>query len=248
MNELYERSKIEVSLRTIEFFEKLLRASTDGIVITDVSHNIIVVNEAFCDFFGRQRHEVLETNLFLWLEHLGTDGPKRWVEMENRVYVEGSYLDVEFMLPSQNGIKYLSVNASRVEGLGTEDAGVIMSLWRDVTEQKRTAELVEQMRLTTFVKDVSVALARDSTLQEILRHCAEAVVNHLGVAFARIWILNEKEDVLELQASAGMYTHIDGPHGRIPVGKFKIGMIAEERRPHMTNEIVGDPRVGDQEG
>src|SRR3990172_2879005 len=50
-----------------------------------------------------------------------------------------------------------------------------------------------------------------------------------------------------MQASAGMYTHINGPHGRVPVGKFKIGMIAEERRPHMTNEVVGDPRVGDQE-
>ena len=247
MNELYERSKIEVSLRTIEFFEKLLRASTDGIVITDVSHNIIVVNEAFCDFFGRQRHEVLETNLFLWLETIGADGPKRWVEMENRVYVEGSCLDVEFMLTSQNGVKYLGVNASRVERFGTEDAGVIMSIWRDITEQKRTAELVERMRLTTFVKDVSVVLARNSTLQEILRRCAEAVVNHLNAAVACIWILNEKEDVLELQASAGMYTHVNGFHSRIPVGKFKIGRIAQERKPHLTNFVFDDLHVSNKD-
>jgi PAS domain S-box-containing protein len=31
------------------------------------------------------------------------------------------------------------------------------------------------------------------------------------------------------------------------VGKFKIGLIAEERKPHLTNSVVGDPRVGDQE-
>ena len=44
-----------------------------------------------------------------------------------------------------------------------------------------------------------------------------------------------------------MYTHLDGAHGRVPVGKFKIGLIAAERRPHLTNSVAGDPRVGDQE-
>ena len=44
-----------------------------------------------------------------------------------------------------------------------------------------------------------------------------------------------------------MYTHLDGPHSRVPVGKYKIGLIAQERKPHLTNEVVGDPRVSDQE-
>src|SRR6185369_12011502 len=50
-----------------------------------------------------------------------------------------------------------------------------------------------------------------------------------------------------LKASAGMYAHLDGAHGRVPVGQFKIGLIAAERKPHLTNSVVGDPRVGDQE-
>jgi PAS domain-containing protein len=52
--------------------------------------------------------------------------------------------------------------------------------------------------------------------------------------------------MLELQASAGLYTHLNGPHGRVPVGQFKIGLIAQERKPHLTNQVVGDPRIGDQ--
>src|SRR6185295_2558293 len=63
----------------------------------------------------------------------------------------------------------------------------------------------------------------------------------------RIWTLNEAEGVLELQASAGLYTHLDGPHGRVPVGMYKIGRIAQERRPHLTNRVVGDARVSDQD-
>lgn len=247
MSKLYKQSKIEVSQRTIEFFETLLRASTDGIVITDATHNIIVVNEAFCNFFGRQRCDVLETNLFLWLEQISSDWTKRWVEMENRVHVEGSCHDVEFVLTSPNGARYLSVNASFLERVGTEDAGVLMSIWRDITEQKRTTELAERMRLTIFVKDVSVALTRGSTLQEILHYCSETVVNHLGAAFARIWTLNEKENILELQASDGMYTHVNGPHSRIPVGKFKIGRIAQECKPYMTNSVLDDPHVSNKD-
>ncbi|MBA3539523.1 MAG: PAS domain-containing sensor histidine kinase [Deltaproteobacteria bacterium] len=51
--------------------------------------------------------------------------------------------------------------------------------------------------------------------------------------------------MLELRASAGMYTHVDGPHGRVPVGKFKIGLIAEEQVAHVSNDVPNDPRVGD---
>ncbi len=51
--------------------------------------------------------------------------------------------------------------------------------------------------------------------------------------------------MLELQASAGMYTHLDGPHGHIPIGQFKIGMIAQERKPHLSNDVLNDPRISD---
>ncbi|MEK7789199.1 MAG: ATP-binding protein, partial [Planctomycetota bacterium] len=54
--------------------------------------------------------------------------------------------------------------------------------------------------------------------------------------------------MLELQSSAGIYTHTDGQHSRIPVGMFQVGLIAEERKPYFTNSVTGDPRVPDQEG
>ena len=73
------------------------------------------------------------------------------------------------------------------------------------------------------------------------------MVRNLDAAFARIWTLNAIGDVLVLQASAGMYTHLDGPHSRVPVGKFKIGLIAQERQPHLTNDVLNDSRVGDPE-
>lgn len=108
-------------------------------------------------------------------------------------------------------------------------------------------EVAEHAKLAALTADVGFALVKAESLAEMLQRCAQSVVDRLGAAFARIWTLNESEQVLELQTSAGIYTHIDGPHGRVPVGKFKIGLIALERKPHLTNQVVGDSRVGDQE-
>ncbi|MGH9164307.1 MAG: hypothetical protein ACRDZW_02190, partial [Acidimicrobiales bacterium] len=88
--------------------------------------------------------------------------------------------------------------------------------------------------VTGLVADVLAALATGGELPVVLQRCAEAVVARLGAAFARVWVVERKERVLTLQASAGLYTHLDGPHGRIPIGAFKIGRIAQERRPHLT--------------
>jgi PAS domain S-box-containing protein len=126
--------------------------------------------------------------------------------------------------------------------------GAVVSHIR-ITDRKRAeAQLERRARQAALGADVGVALAASGApLRRTLQRCAESVVRHLDAAFARVWTLNPDENVLELQASAGMYTHLDGPHGRVPVGQFKIGLIAEERRPHLTNSVVGDPRVGDQE-
>jgi PAS domain S-box-containing protein len=116
----------------------------------------------------------------------------------------------------------------------------------DVTENKQAeAALAEQSRLSSLGAAVGVALTRVAGLKESLQQCAQATVDHLDAAFTRIWTLSAKGDILELQASAGLYTHIDGAHARIPVGSFKIGRIAEQRRPHLTNSVITDPDVND---
>ena len=116
----------------------------------------------------------------------------------------------------------------------------------DVTARRAAEALLEERaRISELTAAIGVALTEGSSLAETLRLFTEAIVFHLNAAFARIWTISEDKTTLELQASAGIYTHLDGPHARVPVGKFKIGLIAEERLPHLTNDVLNDPRVGD---
>lgn len=123
-----------------------------------------------------------------------------------------------------------------------------INIFHDITERRRTEKVLEQQaRQAAFRTDVSDALSGGGTLREVLQRSAEAIVRHLDATFARIWTLDEPKDVLELQASAGIYTHIDGAHSRVPVGELKIGLIAEQRLPHLTNDVPNDARVSDKE-
>lgn len=125
--------------------------------------------------------------------------------------------------------------------------GVVL-VFRDVTERRNAESLIyERRRQAELGAEIGLALTSTEPLEVQLHRVAETIVEHLDAAFARIWTLSPLENVLELKASAGLYTHLDGPHSRIEVGAFKIGLIAKERRPHLTNNVLNDPRVSDKE-
>lgn len=118
---------------------------------------------------------------------------------------------------------------------------------RDVTA-RRSAEraLLQSARRAQLGAEVGAALASRGSLDEQLRRCVQAMVTNLDAAFARLWILDETAQVLVLRASMGLYTHLDGPHSRVPVGTLKIGRIAQERRPHFSNDVLADDSVVDR--
>ncbi|MDQ3754101.1 MAG: PAS domain S-box protein, partial [Acidobacteriota bacterium] len=155
---------------------------------------------------------------------------------------------LEYRLRRKDGLYAWAIDAAAPRiGPDGEFLGYIGSVI-DITERKQAEEaLIKGARLASLAADVGTALTCSDSLRDTLQRCAETMVRHMDAAFARIWTLNEPENMLELQASAGIYTHLDGPHSRVPVGQFKIGLIAAERQPHLTNDVIGDPRVSDQE-
>jgi hypothetical protein len=118
----------------------------------------------------------------------------------------------------------------------------------EIIERKKAAnELIERARHAELGAEIGKALVTHGDLRSQLQLCTESIVKHLDAAFARIWVLNKKENLLELMASAGMYTRLDGCHSIKRVGELKIGIIAKEKKPHLTNTVIGDPMISDQE-
>ncbi|MHB1786582.1 MAG: SpoIIE family protein phosphatase [Acidimicrobiales bacterium] len=99
----------------------------------------------------------------------------------------------------------------------------------------------------TLGSDVLRALTRGHGLAQALQSCAETIFSHLDAALVRIWVINPDEMILELRASAGIYTHLDGEHSRVPVGNLKIGQIAAQRQAVLTNDVANDDRITNRE-
>ena len=229
-----------------ERFRSTFAHASVGMAVTDAEGRFLDANPAYCEITGYALEELLpkdiaslthpedrSENLKLLGRMLGGDDPGFVIEKR--------------YLRKDGGVVWVKNSVSLVRDAGGRPLRMI-ALIEDISQRKGAeAAVAEQVRLAEYGRDVGLALARNASLPEMLARCAEACVRHLDGAFARIWTADEGGDVLELRASAGMYTHTDGPHARIPVGQFKIGLIAQERRPHLTNAVVGDPRVPAQE-
>jgi PAS domain S-box-containing protein len=251
--DITERKRAEEALReSEERFRGTFENAAVGIAHTDLEGRFLRVNEKLCDVLGYSREELLTRNLqdVTWPEDWATDleqfGPLL------RGEVPSVSRDKRYLRKDGSPV-WVAVSVS----LQRDTAGTplnTISVVRDITHRKRLeTELrqakeaeAERARLAELGRDVGIALSQGDTLPELLQPCAEALVGYLDAAFARVWWLPPGSDVLELQASAGLYTHLDGPHARIPVGRLKIGRIAQERRPVLTNEVQSDPCISDQ--
>jgi signal transduction histidine kinase/PAS domain-containing protein len=94
----------------------------------------------------------------------------------------------------------------------------------DISERKAAEE--RRARQSALNAQVGLALTRSTSESKMLQECADAIVSHLDVTLARIWLLDPKDHVLELQASAGSAL-VEGESTRVPVGELKIGLLGD---------------------
>ncbi|HEV3261236.1 MAG TPA: PAS domain S-box protein [Gemmataceae bacterium] len=250
--DITDRKRAEEALReSEERFRNYFELSLTAMAITAPGKSWLRVNERLCELLG-YRGEELRTRTWAELTHpddLASDLAQ--FERMLRGEIDGYSLEKRFVRRDAKVVHTLmSVRAVRRPD-GPVDYCLAQLL--DITglkqieqELRRAKEAeAERARLAELGRDVGIALSQGDTLRELLQSCAEAMVRYLDAAFARVWWLPPGKDVLELQASAGMYTHLDGAHARIPIGQLKIGRIAYDRRPLLTNEVQGDPCISD---
>ena len=248
IRDISKRKKNEEIIRkTNERFRIAEEASNGFIYDLDPQTRAVERSEAVANVTGYTIEE-LGGNEYSWTNLIHEDDRERVADYFKKVEKSEPTYKVEYRLFHKNGYYITVLDKGFIFRDKTEKAVRIIGTTVDITERKISEKLLkENESLALLSSEVSKALIHYKSTQEILAACANSIVEHLDAAFARIWTLNKEKNVLELQASAGIYTHLDGEHSRIPVGKFKIGQIAHERKPHLTNSVIGDARVSNQE-
>ncbi len=226
-------------------FRRLVEDANDVIWSSDLDSTLIYISPQFKEYFGQETDEWVGKS-FIPLVH--PDDLSSLSAFINQVVQTGEKAaGYEFRHPYNDGSwRWVTSNISPVKDERGQVIG-LQGILRDITDRKQAeTELQEKMKLLALRSAIDSSLTHSRTLSDLLQHCTQKLVDHLDVAFARIWILNEPDQMLELQASNGLYTNLDGADCAVPVGQFNIGLIAQERRPHLTNDVPNDPRVSDK--
>jgi len=242
-----DREREESALRySEESYRLVVETAPDAVISIDESGAILFANPASVRIFGYDPAELIGKPLTVlmpeFLRKLHEKGFSRYLATGRRHI---NWQGTELAALRKNGQEF-PVEISFGE-LSRDGHKVFTGFIRDISERRQAEEMrAAHARQIAVRADVSVAFGKKGSLKTILGECSEAIVRHLEAAFARIWTLSDDGKMLELQASAGMYTHLDGSHSRVPMGQFKIGMIAQERKPHLTNHVLDDPRISNR--
>jgi PAS domain S-box-containing protein len=240
-HDVTERRRVEAALRTShDQFSAIVNHSPLRVFLVD-SHLRIRQTNAKAQFafggvenlVGRELAEVLN---ILWPPHVAAQmvAHFRHTLETGEPFFESGFSEVRLDNESR---EYYDWEVHRVT-LPDDQRGVTCYFIDISSHVLAQQALIERSRLVALRAEIGTTLAGSENLQGALQLCAQALVTHLDGAFARIWIVNEAENVLELQASAGCYTHLNGLHSRVKIGEHIIGRIAQERQPLTTNDVV----------
>ena len=202
-------------------------------------------NQRTLDYTGLSAEEVRGSG---WLTAVHPDDVEKATRAWLGSVTSGEAFQCEFRFRrAPDGYRWCISNAvplRDLEGKVIRWFGTVVDLhdWREAQQALHAI----QTRQVAVRADVSLAFGQNESLEAILHECAESIVRHLDAAFARIWTLSRDGRMLELRASAGLYTHLNGAHSRIPIGQLKIGTIAREQKHVLTNDIINDPRISDK--
>ena len=236
-----ERQQAEAALReSKERLDLTLGATGIGIWERDLVGHTLTWDQATQAILGLSSEE-LSNDREIFLERVHPDDLERMRE-ETRQAIAGTRdYNTEFRViwpdASLHVVATRGVVMRDEQGVPTRMIG---ACW-DITDTK------QREQLALLGSEVGDALTSLKPIQERLQLCVEGLIHQLDAALARIWTVNETENMLEMQASAGIHTHTDGTRSQIPLGKFKIGRIAQEARLRFSNQVSAEPDVDDQE-
>ena len=226
----------------------ILHNALDCIISIDHEGRILDFNPAAERVFGYRKEQVLNQILaeaimppYMRVAH--TRGMNNYM-LTGESRVLGRRIEVTGM--RSDGTEFPLELAITV--IPSDRQPVFTAYLRDVSERKRIdSELAEQHRFAMFGAEIGAALSRAESLKGMLQCCTDALVRQLDTSIARIWTISADNDVLELLANSGNPTHADDPNCQIPFGKQKIVLIAKERLPVFSNQILGHPYISDHE-
>jgi two-component system, sensor histidine kinase and response regulator len=234
VTDITERKEMEDSLRFTQYAVE--NAGEAMVWLETEKAGIIQVNQTYCDLTGYSKEEFLSMSL---ADIDPEFPPEKWGVLVESMRKQGVSPNFETVNKRKNGDVFpVEISASL---LRFEKREYVCAIIRDITERKA------EEQITKLSSKIGNELITDKSLRDKLQFCSEAFVEHLDAVLARIWITNMEEDALVMQASAGLYTHIDGTRSRVSLDKeCKLTYVFNQGAKHINDDLQKDSLIDDK--
>ncbi|HTL62167.1 MAG TPA: PAS domain S-box protein [Nitrospira sp.] len=255
------RKRTEEALRESEVrYSSLVSQATDVIYTAGVDGRFTFVNAAACELMGYEERELLNKHYLDLIRDDVRAEAQRFYRGQLTARTPSTYY--EFPAMTKRGEEVWLGQHVRLRFVEGEVVGV-EAITRDITSRKVAERaLEERAKCAAFAAEVSLLLNDEEPLDSLLQRCTDAAVEHLGMAFTRVWLLEtgdlcadchkasscrDRTRCLHLHASSGLSTNLNGEYRRVPLGALKIGRIAQGHGALFTNDVVNDDRLPNKE-
>ena len=230
--------------------ELLLNAAGEGIYGLDLYGNISFANPAAARITGWEAAELIGKPASSILHQLRINYLPGAQEDH---FIGAAFLDGSVLIGDADYFRRKDGTQFPVEYTSTaiRETGKVVGtvvIFRDITDRRLKESMrARQARQSALRADIGFALAASDSLGSILQRCAQAIVKHLEGALARVWTVHPEENVLELEIGSSADILTEPQVTRIPVGSTEVGIVAKERVPKTTNDLLNDLNVTDRD-
>lgn len=266
IRDISERKQAEKALQAERnLAQSYLEVAEVMMLVLNPQGEVVLINRKGCQILGYQEPELIGKN---WFDACLIPQDRDRVTEAFRQIISGNREAVKYfenpVVTKGGEVRFIAWhNTILTDGEGSISG--LLSCGEDITGRKRRIE--RQERFNRLKED----LLSSQSFRERLKIITDGVVEIFAADFARIWltkpkdlcatgcihaqetagvhVCRQRDRCLHLMASSGRYTHIDSAgHRRVPVGNYKIGMIAAGAyNKLLCNDVTRDPIIHDHD-
>ncbi|SEM64293.1 PAS domain S-box-containing protein [Stigmatella aurantiaca] len=230
----------EEALLAEQRFRSLIAATAQAVWVTAPDGTVMEDSVSWRALTGQTYEEWRGSG---WLDAVHPDDRERIGVVWRECMTQRRIYEVEYLIRRPDG-RYTptlarAVPVLRPDGTIREWIGTHTDLeaQREAEAAARRHEAEAAARRHEALRaDISAALAQPGSSLQVLQGACEALVRHLGVARARVWLQDREDALLHPRVSAGQGAVQEEP-APLALGHTPIGRIAQSRKPWVVHDV-----------
>lgn len=123
-----------------DYLDRIINAIADPIFVKDRKHRFVLINDAFCEYAGHSKNELIGTTGF---EYFTPEKAKQFRDTDEKVFTSGEENNHELTVEdSENNTHTLLTKKTLYRAQGGEE--YIVGIGRDITDLKATEETLKR--------------------------------------------------------------------------------------------------------